>query len=135
MTWLVVILGLALLIQLYELGIFTVARLVGMKPRATTRPRRRGLRARRVLAAADVEALALRRGRVIPVDELIDALWGEELPPAPRNARLQHHVTRLRAALGQGAIIDTRARPSRRRARGGGGSRRRGGSLRPRTRR
>jgi predicted ATPase/DNA-binding SARP family transcriptional activator len=48
--------------------------------------------------------LALRRGRVIAVDELIDALWGEELPAAPRNA-LQHHVARLRAALGQGAII------------------------------
>jgi predicted ATPase/DNA-binding SARP family transcriptional activator len=48
--------------------------------------------------------LALRRGRVIPVDELIDALWGEELPAAPRNA-LQHHVARLRAVLGQGAII------------------------------
>jgi predicted ATPase/DNA-binding SARP family transcriptional activator len=48
--------------------------------------------------------LALRRGRVIPVDELIDALWGEELPAAPRNA-LQHHVARLRAALGQNAII------------------------------
>jgi predicted ATPase/DNA-binding SARP family transcriptional activator len=47
--------------------------------------------------------LALRRGRVLPVDELIDALWGEELPAAPRNA-LQHHVARLRAVLGQGAI-------------------------------
>jgi regulator of sigma E protease len=34
MTWLVVILGLALLILLHELGHFTVARLVGMKPRA-----------------------------------------------------------------------------------------------------
>ena len=48
--------------------------------------------------------LALRRGRGIPVDELIDAMWGEELPAAPRNA-LQHHVARLRAALGQGTII------------------------------
>jgi predicted ATPase/DNA-binding SARP family transcriptional activator len=48
--------------------------------------------------------LALRRGRGISVDELIDALWGEELPAAPRNA-LQHHVARLRAALGQGTII------------------------------
>jgi predicted ATPase len=48
--------------------------------------------------------LALRRARVIHVDELIDALWGEDLPAAPRNA-LQHHVARLRAALGQGAII------------------------------
>ena len=34
MTWLVVILGLALLIFLHELGHFSVARLVGMKPRA-----------------------------------------------------------------------------------------------------
>jgi predicted ATPase/DNA-binding SARP family transcriptional activator len=48
--------------------------------------------------------LGLRRGRVAGVDELIDALWGEELPAAPRNA-LQHHVARLRAALGQEAIV------------------------------
>ena len=34
MTWVVVILGLALLVFLHELGHFTVARLVGMKPRA-----------------------------------------------------------------------------------------------------
>jgi regulator of sigma E protease len=34
MTWLVVILGLALLVLLHELGHFTAARLVGMKPRA-----------------------------------------------------------------------------------------------------
>jgi regulator of sigma E protease len=34
MTWLVVILGLAVLVLLHELGHFTVARLVGMKPRA-----------------------------------------------------------------------------------------------------
>jgi membrane-associated protease RseP (regulator of RpoE activity) len=33
MTWLVVILGLALLVLLHELGHFTAARLVGMKPR------------------------------------------------------------------------------------------------------
>ena len=44
--------------------------------------------------------LALRPGRVVGVDTLVDALWGEELPAAPRNA-LQHHVARLRAALGQ----------------------------------
>jgi predicted ATPase/DNA-binding SARP family transcriptional activator len=48
--------------------------------------------------------LALRRGRVVGVDELVDALWGEELPAAPRNA-LQHHVARLRAVLGQEAIV------------------------------
>ena len=34
MTWIVVILGLALLVFLHELGHFSVARLVGMKPRA-----------------------------------------------------------------------------------------------------
>ena len=34
MTWVVVILGLALLVFLHELGHFSVARLVGMKPRA-----------------------------------------------------------------------------------------------------
>ena len=48
--------------------------------------------------------LALRRGRVLSVEELIDALWGEKLPSAPRNA-LQHHVARLRAALGQDTIV------------------------------
>ena len=47
--------------------------------------------------------LGLRRGRVVGVDELIGALWGEELPAAPRNA-LHHHVARLRAALGQESI-------------------------------
>jgi predicted ATPase/DNA-binding SARP family transcriptional activator len=52
--------------------------------------------------------LALRRGRVVDVDALIGALWGEELPSAPRNA-LQHHVARLRAALGHDAIEATAA--------------------------
>jgi predicted ATPase/DNA-binding SARP family transcriptional activator len=48
--------------------------------------------------------LALRRGRVVGVDELIDALWGDHLPETPRNAT-QHHVARLRAALGQESIL------------------------------
>lgn len=48
--------------------------------------------------------LALRRGRVVAVDELVDALWGDHLPAAPRNA-IQHHVARLRAALGQESIV------------------------------
>ena len=48
--------------------------------------------------------LALRRGRVVAVDALIDGLWGAELPSAPRNA-LHHHVARLRAALGEDAIL------------------------------
>ena len=48
--------------------------------------------------------LALRNGRVVGVDALVDGLWGEELPAAPRNA-LHHHVARLRAALGEGSIV------------------------------
>jgi predicted ATPase/DNA-binding SARP family transcriptional activator len=47
--------------------------------------------------------LALRHGRVAGVDALVDGLWGEELPAAPRNA-LHHHVARLRAALGEESI-------------------------------
>jgi predicted ATPase/DNA-binding SARP family transcriptional activator len=50
--------------------------------------------------------LALRCGRVVAVDALIDALWGDDLPAAPRNA-VQHHVARLRAALGHDAITAT----------------------------
>ena len=48
--------------------------------------------------------LALRRGRVADVDSLVDALWGEQLPNAPRNA-LHHHIARLRAALGEESIV------------------------------
>jgi predicted ATPase/DNA-binding SARP family transcriptional activator len=47
--------------------------------------------------------LALARSRVVAVDDLIDALWGADLPAAPRNA-VQHHVARLRAALGHEAV-------------------------------
>ena len=48
--------------------------------------------------------LALRQGRVVDVDGLVDGLWGEELPAAPRNA-LHHHIARLRAALGEESIV------------------------------
>jgi predicted ATPase/DNA-binding SARP family transcriptional activator len=48
--------------------------------------------------------LALRNGRVVGVDALVDGLWGEELPAAPRNA-LHHHIARLRAALGDESIV------------------------------
>ncbi len=48
--------------------------------------------------------LALRRERVVDVDALVDGLWGEELPAAPRNA-LHHHIARLRAALGEDSIV------------------------------
>ncbi|WP_164737220.1 BTAD domain-containing putative transcriptional regulator [Georgenia sp. SYP-B2076] len=50
--------------------------------------------------------LALRCGRVVGVDSLIDALWADDLPAAPRNA-VQHHVARIRAALGSEAIAAT----------------------------
>ena len=48
--------------------------------------------------------LALRPGRVVGVDALVDGLWGEDLPAAPRNA-LHHHIARLRAALGEASIV------------------------------
>jgi predicted ATPase/DNA-binding SARP family transcriptional activator len=48
--------------------------------------------------------LALRQGRVVGVDGLVDGLWGEELPAAPRNA-LHHHIARLRGALGEESIV------------------------------
>jgi len=48
--------------------------------------------------------LALRQGRVVDVDALVDGVWGEELPAAPRNA-LHHHIARLRAALGEESIL------------------------------
>ncbi|HUO69666.1 MAG TPA: BTAD domain-containing putative transcriptional regulator [Solirubrobacteraceae bacterium] len=48
--------------------------------------------------------LALRCGRVVAMDALIEALWGEVLPAAPRNA-VQHHVARLRAVLGPESIL------------------------------
>jgi DNA-binding SARP family transcriptional activator len=48
--------------------------------------------------------LALRRGRPVSVDALIDDLWDADLPASPRNA-VQHHVARLRGAVGQDAIV------------------------------
>ena len=47
--------------------------------------------------------LALARGRIVAVDDLIDAVWEADLPAAPRNA-VQHHVARLRAALDPEAV-------------------------------
>ena len=41
---------------------------------------------------------------MVDVDALVDGLWGEELPAAPRNA-LHHHIARLRAALGEESIV------------------------------
>jgi DNA-binding SARP family transcriptional activator len=64
------------------------------------RPARTGGTKRDALLAL----LALRRGRPVSVDALIDELWGADLPASPRNA-IHHHVARLRAALGQNAIV------------------------------
>ena len=65
-----------------------------------------------------VACLALRAGRVVPTDTLVEALWGSELPAAPRNA-VQHHVTRLRRALGDRHDPARRRRVrARRRSRG-----------------
>lgn len=49
----------------------------------------------RVLLAA----LLLRVNQTVPIDELVDVLWDEDLPSRPRSA-LQVYVSRLRAALG-----------------------------------
>lgn len=52
-----------------------------------------GLLQRRLLAL-----LVLRRGRVVPVDSAIDALWPSRLPRDPVGA-LQNHLFRLRRDL------------------------------------
>jgi predicted ATPase/DNA-binding SARP family transcriptional activator len=67
--------------------------LVGGRPAEITGPKRHALLA----------LLALRGGRMVPVEVLVDALWGAEVPAAPRNA-VQHHVSRLRAVLGAESI-------------------------------
>jgi DNA-binding SARP family transcriptional activator/tetratricopeptide (TPR) repeat protein len=48
--------------------------------------------------------LVTRPGRFLPVDALIDGLWGDD-PPAAARATLQSHVARLRRSLGQAAEI------------------------------
>ncbi|MFD1507066.1 AfsR/SARP family transcriptional regulator [Georgenia yuyongxinii] len=82
------------LVEVRLLGPFEV--LAGGQPANVGGGKRRGLLA----------LLALRCGRVVGVDSLIDALWADDLPAAPRNA-VQHHVARLRAALGSEAIAAT----------------------------
>jgi predicted ATPase/DNA-binding SARP family transcriptional activator len=63
-----------------------------------------GARQRALLAA-----LLLRRGHVVPMDRLVDEVFGEAPPREARNA-LQTYVTRLRRALGPVAsLIATRA--------------------------
>ena len=78
-------------LEIRLLGPFEV--LVGGRPANVSGGKRQGLLA----------MLALQRGRFVSVESLIDALWGDDLPAAPRNA-VQHHVARLRAALGPETI-------------------------------
>jgi predicted ATPase/DNA-binding SARP family transcriptional activator len=79
------------LLEIQLLGPFEV--FVAGCPAEVTGPKRHALLA----------LLALRGGRMVPVEVLVDALWGAQVPSAPRNA-LQHHVSRLRAALGAESI-------------------------------
>jgi predicted ATPase/DNA-binding SARP family transcriptional activator len=79
-------------LEIRLLGLFEI-RLRG-RPVGLTGDKRRGL----------LTVLALVQGRVVDVEELIEALWGDDLPAAPRNA-VQHHVARLRAALGAEWIV------------------------------
>lgn len=48
--------------------------------------------------------LALNAGKVVPVDRLIDGLWGDE-PPATARKALQVHISTLRRLLGQRTIV------------------------------
>ncbi|HEY1275275.1 MAG TPA: BTAD domain-containing putative transcriptional regulator [Thermoleophilaceae bacterium] len=48
--------------------------------------------------------LVLNANRVVSSERLIDVLWGERPPPTAATA-LQGHVSRLRKALGPGAIV------------------------------
>lgn len=74
------------------LGPFEV--LVDGHPADVSGPKRRAL----------VALLALQRGRVMSVDSIVEAIWGDDRPSDPANA-VQHHVTRLRKALGPEALV------------------------------
>ncbi|MFD8750105.1 BTAD domain-containing putative transcriptional regulator [Kitasatospora sp. NPDC059577] len=62
-----------------------------------------GARRRAVLTA-----LALEANRIVPVERLLDLAWDHAPPPTAR-AALQGHVARLRALLGDGLRLETRA--------------------------
>ncbi|WP_308195590.1 BTAD domain-containing putative transcriptional regulator [Dactylosporangium sp. AC04546] len=52
---------------------------------------------------AVLTALLLDAGRVVTVDRLVGAVWGEDPPPSARNA-LQTYLSRLRRALGTATL-------------------------------
>ncbi|MGH2476906.1 MAG: BTAD domain-containing putative transcriptional regulator, partial [Candidatus Limnocylindrales bacterium] len=54
---------------------------------------------------AVMAALALRPGRSVSSEQLIEALWGEE-PPQGARATLQTYISRLRRSLGDDAVLN-----------------------------
>src|SRR5207248_1026129 len=64
-----------------------------------------------VVAGAKLRALlavlTLQVGRVVPAEQIVDALWGENPPVAVRNG-LQGLVSKLRRALGSADLVAMR---------------------------
>src|SRR5688500_20355268 len=56
---------------------------------------------------AFLAVLALHAGRAVPTDQIVDALWGEDPPPAVRNG-LQGLASKLRRALGSAEAVTLR---------------------------
>jgi DNA-binding SARP family transcriptional activator len=48
--------------------------------------------------------LAVRAGRVVPAEQLIDAIWGEE-PPESARAAVHTYVSTLRRALVEDVVV------------------------------
>src|SRR5689334_4284431 len=57
---------------------------------------------------AFLAVLALQVGRVVPAEQIIDALWGEDPPPGVRNG-LQGLASKLRRALGSAGTVTMRS--------------------------
>ena len=55
-----------------------------------------------------LKALALARGRPVPIDTLVDVLWGDQ-PPAKPSDQLSVLASRARAALGTDRVVRTDA--------------------------
>ena len=62
---------------------------------------------RRATPPALLAVLALHAGRPVPTDQLVDALWGDDPPPAVRNG-LQGLTSKLRRALGSAEAVTMR---------------------------
>ena len=52
--------------------------------------------------------LLLRHGRIVPVDELLDAIWAND-PPDGAGTTIRSYVSRLRSTLGDGGTIAANA--------------------------